>query len=196
MRSFMFLAMFLFVVFVASSAFPVIIGVDVSSPYGPVGVQFGGDIAELNFGDVWWDPSIPPIWKYFTTDGTETIIHLLEAFHVSGDVPFTDWDEQLFVQDATGGWVPSPDTDGLEWLGAQSNPQGTVTIDQPNDIIVIEWNPALPPCTDVVIQKEIFVPEGIRYFAIAQWPTVPEPSMLVLGGISLLGLLAYKRKSH
>jgi hypothetical protein len=191
-----FLTAFLFTLLAAFSAFPVLIGFDVTSPYGTPGHQFTGDTAIAELGDVWWSPTAPPIWKIFTTDGTGGTIHLSETFRVSGDVPFTDWDEQLMVQDGTGGWVPSPETDGLIWLGGQSNPPGTVTIDEPNDIIVIKWQPPLPPGTNVLIQKDIFVPEGIRTFAVAQWPTVPEPSMYAFGGIALLGMLVVKRKSY
>jgi len=89
----------------------------------------------------------------------------------------------------------SPD-DGLVWLNGQSNPLGTVTIDGTIDKVVIKWDPAQQPGTDVFIQKDIYVPEGITTFAISEWPTVPEPSMLALGGISLIGMLTLRRKSH
>ena len=177
------------------SAFSVITDFGVTSPYGTPSHGFNGDTAFVELGDVWWDPNMPPIWKIFNTDGVGGIIHLTETFHVAGTVPFTDWDEQLMVLDATGAWVPSPETDGLIWTGGHSNPPGTVTIDQPNDIIVIAWQPGLPPSTNVTIQKDIFVPDGLRTFAVAQWPTVPEPSLLSISGMAVFGILMYRRRA-
>jgi len=167
--------------------------------------DFGADgtaWVDIDLGDVTWDPTAGPIIKMFNTDpGTPGgILHLHEIFHVGGNVPLTDWDEQLMVWDpVVNGWVVSSDTDKLEWgngvngAGApNANQPGNWSIDQPTDLIVFDFVPPAVPSTLVEIDKEIIVPGGFGRFAVFEWPTVPEPS-IALVGISML-LLRRRKK--
>ena len=166
-------------------------------------VVFGADGTapiDIDLGDVAWDPTGDPIIKVFhmqpgTTGGT---ILLREWFHVGGNIPLTDWDEQLMVLDATGQWVVSPDNDNLFWEDGLSgvgnapwaNQPGNWTIDHPNDLAVFDFNPPAVPSTNVLISKEIIVPAGIEHFAVFEWPTVPEPTL----GFAGLGMLLLRRR--
>ena len=165
-------------------------------------VVFGSDgnaYVDINLGDVIWDPTGGPIIKVFkmqpgTTGGT---LHLRETFHVGGNVPLTDWDEQLMVIDAVGLWMVSPDYDNLLWedgtLGGNapwSNQPGNWSIDHPNDLAVFDFVPPAVPSTNVQISKEILVPAGMATFAVFEWPTVPEPTIGLIG----MGLLALRRR--
>ena len=168
-------------------------------------VSFGTDgkaFVDINLGDVIWDPAGTPIIKVFhmqpgTPGGT---IILRETFHVGGNVPLTDWDEQLMVPDAAQGWVVSPDNDKLFWEDGLSgignapwsNQPGNWSIDHPNDLAVFDFIPPAAPSTNVQISKEILVPGGMPTFAVFEWPTVPEPT-IGLAGLGLLALIRRKK---
>jgi len=152
--------------------------------------------------DAAYDPTGDPIIKIFSTDGQPGIITLTESIHNSGTVPWTDWHEQLLVKSADGtGWVPSPDTDNLWWgdginagKAPSTNPPGTWAVDHPNDVMTL-WFPKTPvfPSQKLIITKEILIPEGMTTFAIAEWPTVPEPSVMLLAGFGVLALLKRRK---
>ena len=188
----------------------VLIGAPMAAQATVTGVSMGGHgSAVINADgsvdismDAAWDPSAGPIIQIFGTDGQPGIIHLTETIHNSGTVPWTDWHEQLLVRDADGtGWVPSPDTDNLWWgdgfnagNAPNTNPPSTWAVDHPNDVMSF-WFPTTPvfPSQFLVITKEILVPEGMTTFAIAEWPTVPEPSIMVLAGFGVLALLKRRK---
>ena len=186
----------------------VLIGVPMSAQATVTGVSVGGATigvisadgsVSLEF-DAFWDPNGEPIIKVFTTDGLAGVVTLTETIHNSGTVAWTDWHEQLLVRDSAGtGWLPSPETDNLWWgdgvnpgNAGQSNPPGTVSVDHPNDIISF-WFPPVLPSQYLVITKDILIPAGMQTFAIAEWPTVPEPSVMVLAGFGVLALLKRRK---
>lgn len=155
-----------------------------------------GATVQIDLGDVAWGDSAGPIIKKFTMTGAGNIT-LVETIHVSGTVAWTDWDEQIMVPGPVAGtWVPSPDTDLLEWIApvtvVGAGAGWTWTDDEPNDILVIDFNPPVVPSTDLTITKTIANPNGVPVFQIWEWPTVPEPS-IALVGIGLLGLMRRKK---
>ena len=169
--------------------------------------DFGADgiaVVDVDLGDVAWDPTGGPIIKVFDTDPATPggILHLHETFHVGGNVPFTDWDEQLMVWDPLiAGWVVSSPTDKLEW-GTGSNGAAAPTANQPGnwsldpltDLLVFDFVPPVVPSTLVTIDKEILVPDGFGRFAVFEWPTVaiPEPT-IGLAGLGMLALIRRKK---
>ena len=172
---------------------------EIISPYGEPEVRFVDDSVYIDFGDIWYDENLSPIFKKFCTNGREGIIHLYETFQITGDTPFSDWDEQLYVKNCAGRWEVSDDYDGLYWNSAESLPPGTVTVDEPIDLVTIEWDPALSPYTTVTLHKTIHVPACMDRFAVMEWPTVPdgnipEPTISAIAGIMMLGLLVVRRK--
>ena len=192
-------------------ALVVILSAPMAAQATVTGVSMGGHgTAQINADgsvdinmDAAYDPSGGPIIKIFSTDGQPGTITLTETIHNSGTVPWTDWHEQLLVPGADGtGWVPSPDTDNLWWgdpnvnggQQAHSNPPSTVQIDHPSDVIEFYF-PTTPvfPSQTLTITKDILVPEGMTTFAIAEWPTVPEPSIMVLAGFGVLALLKRRK---
>jgi len=119
---------------------------------------------------------------------------LVETFHWHQPPPMTDWDEQLMVPDGADGWAVSPDDDDLWWGDGvnsgnppQSNQPGNWDIDHPTDLARIIFNPPVQPSTMVTITKDILVPQGMQRFAVFEWPTIPEPSLVLLA-LGLLGL--------
>ena len=206
MKRFVILTIAALFVVVGASAFAqtggLMTGVTIDNPYGDSFVQISADGTVNIELDAYFDPYGPPILKIFTTNGQPGIITLTETIHNSGTVPWTDWHEQLLVPGADGtGWVPSPDTDNLRWgdgnnpgNAPNTNPPSTWAVDHPNDVMSF-WFPTTPvfPSQFLVITKEILVPEGMTTFAIAEWPTVPEPSMMLLAGFGLLALLKRRK---
>jgi len=197
-------------VILGAVALLVLVGVPMAAQATVTGVSMGGhgtaginaDGSVTSQMDAAWDPNGGPIIKVFSTDGKAGIITLTETIHNSGTVAWTDWHEQLLVPGESGtGWVPSPDTDNLWWGDGNNpgnepntNPPSTWDVDHPNDVMSF-WFPATPvhPSQFLVITKDILVPEGMTTFAIAEWPTVPEPSVMVLAGFGVLALLKRRK---
>lgn len=179
-----------------------ILDVFVDSPFGEAEIRFDCNDVYVDLGDVWWDEQEDPVWKVFKTNGYAGTITLHERFHITGTTPFSDWDEQLFKKDSCGQWVPSDNFDNLYWTGGESDPEGVFIIDEEYDIITVEWDPALEPCTIVEIVKTIHVPRkdsGNYWFAVREMPSVPdenipEPSIYAISGMVLLGFLVRRRK--
>ena len=191
-------------------ALVVLIGVPMAAQATVTGVSMGGaGSAVVNADgsvtiemDAYWDPNGEPIIKIFNTDGQAGTVTLTETIHNSGSMPWVDWHEQLLVpgDGTSSGWVPSPDTDDLWWgdpsrnsgQQAHSNPPGNVDIDHPTDVISF-WFPPVANSQFLVITKDILIPEGMTQFAIAEWPTVPEPSVMLLAGFGVLALLKRRK---
>ena len=151
-----------------------------------------GQPFDIDLGDVIWDPNGGPIIKQFSVTGPGDITWT-ETIHVGGTVPWTDWDEQIMVPDGTGGWMPSPDNDLLEWISPTTvNQPSDVTDVEAIDLLVIDFFPPLLPSTILQITKTISVPNQMT-FQIWEWPTIPEPSMALMG-IGLLALIRRKNK--
>jgi len=198
MRWFAVLAVATLALLMAVPGLAAVTGVTIDNPTGlPAdAVITGPDSVEITI-DTFYDPDAPPIIKVFELDGVGGIIHLVENIHVGGGTPWTDWHEQLLVPDGAGGWMVSPDSDNLWWGDptrndgepATSNPPSNIGIDHPSDLIGFWFDCPLVPSSFITITKDILVPEGMQTFAIAEWPTVPEPSLMVVFGVGLLALL-------
>jgi len=170
----------------------------IESPYEDnVGYEIDGHEVLIEM-TVQYDPAAEPIFKRFTTNGNSGIIHLTEIIHVEGDIPLTDWHEQLYTSEC-GEWEVSSDDDGL-WWGNPNSPNGDndgefpvvdppahVEIDEDEDMVSVYFIEPVEAGFDIRIEKDILVPYECREyeFAVVEWPTaVPEPSlMLVAAGI-------------
>ena len=160
--------------------------------------------------DVILDPDAGPWIKHLrgpagqivTADDTgstaPSIFNLVEHLHVGGAIAWTDWHEEIL----TPGWYPRVFqvlANGAPVPGLQ------VTYTDP------DWPrrggaadlafPALPPCTNVSISKQLVwegnpQQQGDRFFGtvnMAQYPT-PEPAALSMLGLGWLGLLRKRRR--
>jgi hypothetical protein len=129
-----------------------------------------------------------------TNSGGVTEYHFQEGVHNGTGIPWTDYHMQLGFGMGTA-FTPSPAGDGLDFdFPEQTSP---VSMGPFTTIVVAEdsidaYNGVVPPLMYVgYLHFHIDVPDGITAFTIRQYPTidVPEPSSLLLAGISVLGLL-------
>ena len=180
-----------------------VLDVDITSPYeDDVAYQIDGNEVTIEM-DVWYEEGAEPIFKEFSTNGKSGIIHLTEIIHVQGDIPLTDWHEQLYMKKCDE-WVVSSDNDGLWWGNSTSShdgndgdfpvvePEAEVVINEDQDMVNVFFVNPVEGGFDIRIEKDILVPYECRayQFAIAEWPTadppIPEPSMAI---VLLTGLL-------
>ena len=176
-------------------------------PGGEGIAQFGGDQASIEL-NVAYLPDAEPIFKIFNVCGTGTII-LTELITVTGDVPLTDWHEQLYVLDGDN-WVPATDSDDLMWGNTNSqNPGNTgndpvvipaaqVTIDEPTTLLSVYFDEPVLVGQTIEIHKEILVPLELQnsMFAIVEWPTIeiPEPASMFIAAAGLFVSRFRRRK--
>ena len=186
-------------VMLAGPSFALVTDVLIDPSNAGYGEIVGPNMVEI-FLDIGYDPDAGPVKKVFNTDGMGGIITLVENIHVGPGPCWTDWHEQLMVLNAAGDWVVSPDTDNLWWGNgvnggdpATSNPPADIQLDHPRDLLAFYWVCPLPPSTNITITKDILVPEGMQTFAVWQWPTIPEPSVMLLAGLGLLALLKRRK---
>ena len=182
--------------------------VEVISPYPyEISDTSPADTVEITFW-VDFDSQAENIWKYFYYNGVEGVVHLREIIYVVGGINVTDWHEELWAMDSsgTGTWIPSPNNDDL-WWGDGSNggaapqvtthPGAQIIIDHPNDAVDFYFTNLIDPANGapngqvIIIEKDILVPVCGTKFAIVQWPTTPEPSIIL---IALAALPFIRRK--
>jgi len=151
--------------------------------------------------EIAFDPAAGPIAKVFTVTGpTYHHLHIVETLRIVGRSVF-DWHELLMVPDGEGGWMPSGNHDDFWWscTGGVTpwpivNPTPSLIEKlNPDDLLSIYWDPALPDGTVVTIEKWVTVPAALTTFAIFQYPT-PEPAAMALVGIGLGWMAVSRRK--
>jgi hypothetical protein len=133
-----------------------------------------------------------------TNSGGVTEYHFQEGVHNGTGIPWTDYHMQLGFGMGTA-FVPSTSGDGLDFDFPEQN--SPVSMGPFTTIVVAEdsidaYNGVVPPSMYVgYLHFHIDVPDGITAFTIRQYPTidVPEPSGLLLAGMSIMGLLQYGR---
>jgi hypothetical protein len=140
---------------------------------------------------------IGPVDIQFTVinSGGVTEYHFREGVFNGTGIPWTDYHIQLGTGMGTA-FVPSPAGDGLDFDFPEQN--SPVSMGPFTTIVVAEdsidaYNGVVPPYVYVgYLHFHIDVPDGISSFTLRQYPTidpiVPEPSGLLLAGMSLLGL--------
>ena len=154
-----------------------------------------------------YDPEAMPLLKVYQVVGpVYHHLHIVEHWIVAGDETAYDWNEMLMVPDGYGGWTPSGNYDDL-WFSAKAavtpmpttSPEATTIfmLNQPLDILFVEWGAGLLPGTEFVVDKWITVGPGITTFAIYQFQEltvgIPEPASLALLGLGLAALLRRRR---
>ena len=167
-----------------------------STTQGVISITGGG--TELVYeAHIVADPNGDPIMKVIETDGSGGTIPLTELLTIDPGPSLADWHEQLMVFTALGGWVESPDDDGLywEWVSVV-DPVLPITVSNTGDLASMVWGDPLPPGTSIHIEKGIVVPAGMQTFAIMEWPTViPEPATLSLVAAGAVLALLRRRKT-
>ena len=179
-------------------------GSSAGTEYEPEGYGWTVDDGGGN-QDVYYDPDAGPWHKTLTLTtpaAVGTIFTLTENLHVGGGPlgtapAWTDYHEEILTPGWT--WSPNGPTGQYPWGFTALNWVGSAVYVIPLGNTKVDWtfNPPLPVCTDLTITKYLVYNGGagadpLAPIIIAEYPTVPEPSSIVLLIVGAISALAYR----
>jgi len=133
-------------------------------------------------------------------------VRIEKTIHNGSDVLWRDFHMKLWVPDAAGDWVPSPNNDGLYFtsVGA-TGPFGQVWFDPNLQDELWLWDGVWNHCETYTLTFAVggwgWGDSSVPHFRLEQWPTetggpdVPEPATLLLTLAGVAGLALRRRRS-
>ena len=191
--------------FLASPAYPIAISGEQTTPgyeqnFYPTGSTVNIDNGTGGPIDINYDPSKGPWQKNFWLQNNQQSLTIIEVMHVSQIPAWTDWDEQIFGG-GPGGWQWVDNPAPLCQFSGNGLGQADLvgTIDALKETVVFNFTQPEVPSTILTITKTLHwsgqgaAPNSVF---VSQWPTVPEPSTIVLliSGLLTLGLGYIRRR--